>query len=469
MKSRWALIQTCLLGAVLLHAITSGAQPVTKIATGGQHSMFLKSDGSLWAMGDNSYGQLGFGPSFGTNRPEMIVASNVTAIAAGYYHSLFLKNDGSLWGMGANEVGELGDGTTNNIDYPEQLVPSGVTAIAAGVGFSIFTKNDGSLWLMGFTGWQNGQDYNSYGIYNIFPTDYTTSTEQIVSGGVTAIAAGEGQVLFLRNGGELWSMGYNGLGQLGDGTLNSASNPQLVVPGGVMAVAAGAGISLFLKSDGSMWGMGYDSDGELGSTNNSIYLPPSFNVFVLPQQIVSNDVTAIAADSSDSIFLKSDGSLWGLGRSSDGQLGVGGGPYSSPVQIVPAGVTTIAAGTGKTLFIKNDGSLWGMGDNQGGGLGLGDYDNLGDNVPESVNQPMQIVAAPLGFNQISIQLLSGRNVVLSFLGLATTNYALDLSFTLNPASWVPQTTNQADSFGMLVFTNTPDPTTNNFWRIRSVP
>jgi hypothetical protein len=46
---------------------------------------------------------------------------------------------------------------------------------------------------------------------------------------------------------------------------------------------------------------------------------------------------------------------------------------------------------------------------------------------------------------------------------------LDRSSSLSPANWVPQLTNPTSSFGALVFTNTLDPTTNNFWRIRSVP
>ena len=89
------------------------ASNVTAIAAGYLHSLFLKSDGSLWAMGYNVYGQLGDGTFNNTNRPEQIVASGVTAIAAGYYHSLFLKSDGSLWAMGNNADGELGDGTSN--------------------------------------------------------------------------------------------------------------------------------------------------------------------------------------------------------------------------------------------------------------------------------------------------------------------------------------------------------------------
>ena len=83
MKNKRNPIQIWLLCAAMLQAVTGAAQPVTKIAAGGAHSLFLKSDGSLWAMGYNRDGQLGDGTYNNTNQPEQIVASNVTAIAAG--------------------------------------------------------------------------------------------------------------------------------------------------------------------------------------------------------------------------------------------------------------------------------------------------------------------------------------------------------------------------------------------------
>jgi hypothetical protein len=58
---------------------------------------------------------------------------------------------------------------------------------------------------------------------------------------------------------------------------------------------------------------------------------------------------------------------------------------------------------------------------------------------------------------------------LSITGTAGANYALDRTFNLAPPNWVPQVTNAAGTGGTLVFTNTPNPATNNFWRIRSVP
>jgi alpha-tubulin suppressor-like RCC1 family protein len=72
-------------------------------------------------MGNNHYGQLGNGSYNNTNRPVQIMASGVTAIAAGYGHSLFIKSDGSLWGMGDNLNGQLGDSTYNSTNLPVQI------------------------------------------------------------------------------------------------------------------------------------------------------------------------------------------------------------------------------------------------------------------------------------------------------------------------------------------------------------
>ena len=80
-----------------------------------------------------------------------------------------------------------------------------------------------------------------------------------------------------------------------------------------------------------------------------------------------------------------------------------------------------------------------------------------------------LIIVPVGYNQISRPVLNNGKMSLSFVGLQGTNYALDRSFSLSPANWIPQATNPADANGNMIFTNAPDPTTNNFWRIRSVP
>jgi alpha-tubulin suppressor-like RCC1 family protein len=456
MKTPQTLKLACLLCIIALQAVTSEGQTVTKVAAGGYHSLFLKSDGSLWTMGDNDDGELGDGTYNQANLPEQIVASNITAIAAGVFHSLFLKSDGSLWTMGDNSYGELGDGTTDNDNYntnlPEQIVASNVTAIAAGVFHSLFLKSDGSLWVMG----NNGYGQLGDGTYNT-----TNLPEQIVASNVTAIAAGRYHSLFLKSDGSLWAMGYNASGQLGDGTYNQTNRPEQIVATNVTAIAAGWTHSLFLKSDGSLWAMGYNGYGQLGDG--------TYNQTNRPEQIVATNVTAIAAGYFHSLFLQSDGSLWAMGNNYDGQLGDGttdNDNYNTnwPEQIVASNVTAIAGGGDHSLFLQSDGSLWAMGDNASGQLGDGTYNQI--------NLPEQIVAGssvPPGYNQISGQLLGTGDMQLSFVGIAGANYALDHSFSLAPPNWAPQLTNPTDAGGVLVFTNTPDPTTNNFWRIRSVP
>ena len=93
------------------------ASNVVAVATGSYHSLFVKTDGTLWAMGNNQYGQLGNGTTSNTNLPVW-VTSNVVAVAAGWVHSLFVRNDGTLWAMGLNSYGQLGNGTWSSTNLP---------------------------------------------------------------------------------------------------------------------------------------------------------------------------------------------------------------------------------------------------------------------------------------------------------------------------------------------------------------
>jgi alpha-tubulin suppressor-like RCC1 family protein len=394
-------------------------------------------------MGGNGFGELGEG-SF-TNNPHIqeIVASNVTAISscqgspgAGDF-TLFLKSDGSVWGMGNNNQGGFLTGGTflDHAWFPQQIISNGVTAIAAGQNHFLFLKPNGSLWAVG---------YNYYGQLGDGTFNDTPTPEMIVASNVTAIAAGLYHSLFLKSDGSLWGMGDSGNGQLGlRGSNRYVSFPEMIVASNVTTIAAGSSSSVFLESDGSLWGM--------------------FNPINPPQMIVASNVTVIAAGAGSRLFLKNDGSLWAFGSNGYGQLGDGTTSNAiAPEQIVASNVTAIAAGLFHSLFLKSDGSLWGMGGNG--------YGQMGDGTYNDTYSPKQLTISFLpGYNRITSQSLIGGNLQLSFVGIATNNYALDRSFSLSPPNWIPQATNPAGSLGALVFTNTPNPTTNNFWRIRSVP
>jgi alpha-tubulin suppressor-like RCC1 family protein len=320
MKARCALMRLCLLAA-LLTALNGGAQPVTQIAGGdngmGQDaSLFLKGDGSLWAMGYNADGELGDGTYNNTNLPEQIVANNVTAIATGGYHSLFIKSDGSLWGMGYNLNGQLGDGTYGNLythnstNLPEQIIASNVIAIAAGSAHSLFIKGDGSLWAMG---------WNQYGQLGDGTFLTTNAPQQIVASNVTAVAAGQYHSLFIKSDGSLWAMGYDNVGQLGDGNYTQTNRPEQIVASNITAIAAGAYHSIFISNSGSLWAMGLNSSGALGDGTYSI---APYHGHSRPEQIMASNITSISAG-YHTLFLKSDGSLWAMGENNYGALGDG--------------------------------------------------------------------------------------------------------------------------------------------------
>src|SRR5689334_19106940 len=94
------------------------AWPVTHVSAGGFHALFISSNGRLWGMGDNTYGELGLGSSISNrNTPQLIVNGGVGAVACGNKHSLFI-NGSSLWSMGYNFYGDLGDGSTNTHFVP---------------------------------------------------------------------------------------------------------------------------------------------------------------------------------------------------------------------------------------------------------------------------------------------------------------------------------------------------------------
>jgi alpha-tubulin suppressor-like RCC1 family protein len=127
---------------------------VAQVAAGRAHTVALKSDGTVWAWGDNAYGQLGDGTTAQRAAPVQVSGlAGVTAIAASQYHTVALKGDGTVWALGENGFGQLGDGTTTERDTPVQVTGlTGATGIAAGNCHTVALKSDGTVWGWGYNG-----------------------------------------------------------------------------------------------------------------------------------------------------------------------------------------------------------------------------------------------------------------------------------------------------------------------------
>jgi alpha-tubulin suppressor-like RCC1 family protein len=90
---------------------------------GQEHTIAIKTNGTLWAWGTNADGQLGLGDITHRSSPIQIGAlTNWSSIAKSHGdHSLAIKTDGTLWSWGRNDDGRLGDGTTTHRSSPVQI------------------------------------------------------------------------------------------------------------------------------------------------------------------------------------------------------------------------------------------------------------------------------------------------------------------------------------------------------------
>ena len=331
-----------------------------------KHTVYLKSDGTVWAWGSNSNGQLGNGTTTDSNIPLQVPGlSGMTAVAAGNSFTVALKNDGTVWAWGSNSNGQLGNGTTTDSSIPLQVTGlSGMTAIAAGNSFTVALKNDGTVWAWGSN--SNGQ------LGNGTTTDSNIPLHVPVVANMMAVAAGNSFTITLGTDRTVWAWGSNSNGQLGNGTTTDSYTP-LQVPGlaAIMAIAAGNSFALAMENNelaSTVWAWGSNNNGQLGNGAMT-------DVYTVGEVSNMNGTGAIgiAAGYDHAVVVKNDGTVWTWGNNSNGQLGNG----TTTVSVVPvqvsgmSGVDAVAAGYFDTVVLKINGTVWTWGYNFYGQLGNG--------------------------------------------------------------------------------------------------
>ena len=289
------------------------------VTAGRAHALAVKSDGSLWAWGSNGSGQLGDGTTEMRSVPVPVGAPTTTwrAIAAGEEHSLAIRSDGTLWAWGNNLSGRLGDGTETQQVRPTQIGTGGNwLAVAAGASHSVALKSDGTLWSWGNN--HNGQLGGGGALAG------RKSPEQIgTESSWAAIAVGNFYTMALRADGTLWAWGHNGLGQLGDGTATGPTNQSRFTPIQVgiattwRRIAAGENHGMALQSDGSLWIWGHNLGGQVGDGTD-------MNIRPSPVRIGSaTSWSALAGGAFHTVGFQVDGTFWTWGFNGFGQLGDG--------------------------------------------------------------------------------------------------------------------------------------------------
>ena len=324
-------------------------------------------------------------------------------------HSLYIKDDGSLWGMGSNSHGQLGNGTTTDLNTTQELIEANssnpIIEITHGYNHSLFLRADGSLWGMGM---------NNFGQLGDGTTTHRSAPVKIVDSDVVRISAGYYHSLFLKSNGSLWGMGSNTCGELGinlAGGSNSSFDsgidqnaPVEIVSSGVAQMSGGKFFTLFVKIDGSLWGMGETHDGRLaqqweGGSNNIFDADYDKKV---PVRILSSNVVEAEAGAQFSLIRKTDGSAWSFGSNWSGMLADGKTTSSrnEPYQFMETNVTQIAASWSFGAALLKNGSLHMFGGNFSG--------QLGDGTTTDRNQTTEVISN--GVSQVSTG--SGHTIVL---------------------------------------------------------
>ncbi len=211
---------------VQVSGMTSG---VAEIMAGQLHSCLRRTSGAAFCWGRNINGMVGDGTTVDRFLPTAVsgMSSGCKSISAGGYQSCAVKTDGSAWCWGTNSFGELGSaGGNKSVPTAVSGFGSNTDKISAGMDKTCAIKIDGSAWCWG---------RNTYG-----ELGNGTTTSSYVPTLVSGMATGVGQIkpsmawhtCLIKIDGLVWCFGYNGYRELGDGTTVSSNVPVSIIPTG---------------------------------------------------------------------------------------------------------------------------------------------------------------------------------------------------------------------------------------------
>jgi alpha-tubulin suppressor-like RCC1 family protein len=361
--------------------------------------------------GLNNTGQLGNGTTTSTTTAnptpgfaQLPASANIVSISAGSAHTLALDANGTVYAWGDNTEGELGNGTTTSSTTPVTVsVPAGVTftAVSAGFGNSMALGSDGKVYTWGFN--NVGQLGNGTTVATAsLPTPASLPTGSIA----TAISAGYAHDLALTSDGKVYAWGDNAQGEIGDNTVTTRRSPvQIPLLGAVTAtgIAAGYYDSFAMTTGGKANAWGLNSSGELGNGGALAVTTQHKPVAVALPAGVS--ITTIAAGGAHTLALSTTGSVVSWGANNKGQLGTGSAAAAAlPTEFhLPGGVsaTAVAAGVLDSYALGADGLVYSWGDNSVGSLGTGDTTAATSNVPVTAVLPAGTHAVGISSSQFS--------------------------------------------------------------------
>lgn len=307
------------------------------VACSSAHTLAASRHGLVWSWGIGGNGQLGHGDDANRSVPTIVETiqrfheiTGVQSLAAGGRHSVVVTCNGWCWSVhtfGCNANGQLGHGHFGpSILFPTEVLAvssSGVRKCAAGTRHTLLSTFSGAVFSFGAgdTGQLGGcgsddPDDPGMPIQNSSHPRLIPLFEPMC---VRSIGCGCLHTLIVVEGGDLYTFGSGGSGQLGHGDLEMLQFPRRVEPlvgVPIMAVAAGSQHSLALTRNGRIFAFGFGEHGALGGGD---YVSSSCPQLVTT--LIHQRVTEIAAGGDSSSSRNRAGLLWTWGRNSSLTLG----------------------------------------------------------------------------------------------------------------------------------------------------
>jgi alpha-tubulin suppressor-like RCC1 family protein len=322
-----------------LPTLVTGLTQVSAVAAGCRHSMSLTATGQVWTWGDNQRGQLGAETKQLTRTTPIQVPGlpPIQAIAAGCYHSMALDTSGYLWTWGSNSRGQLG----TNSGSPSSLAPTKLTGFQvlrmdAGDYFSMALLPDGTVRAWGDNSGGQLATGSSSPIAVLSP-----AVTLLV--GISDLAVGARHGIAFKStaiGPRMMTWGDNSFCALGtgSGTPTFSGTPLMisgpVIPGSSMG--AGRFFSTVAVNDDfgprnpgdfvDAWG--FDLHGELGNGNTTTRCQPASGgqyPAYPPVFLPRGNRGALSAGGYHVAAIDVDGKVVTWGRNNAGQLGNGSG------------------------------------------------------------------------------------------------------------------------------------------------
>eukprot|EP01029_Cantina_marsupialis_P007445 TRINITY_DN18269_c0_g2_i1.p1 TRINITY_DN18269_c0_g2~~TRINITY_DN18269_c0_g2_i1.p1 ORF type:complete len:1058 (-),score=253.66 TRINITY_DN18269_c0_g2_i1:105-3278(-) len=250
------------------------------VCVGFSHSIGITEEGAAISFGSNEYGQLGhsYEEKFKVRPKPVVSVHGAVKSACGNEHSLILRSNGHVYAFGDNSRGQLGGEFDEELNAPvlvKSLTPFQIMDIASGSGHNMAITVSGSVLAWG---------WNKYGQLGINEHTDVVSTPTVVDAPepMKKVCCGQQHSLLLSKSGKVYACGQGKRGQLGTNIVDDRFSP-VIIPSlkniKVIDIACGDSHSLVLLEDGRVMAFGAGESGQLGNSDSSdAFVPVPVNM-----------------------------------------------------------------------------------------------------------------------------------------------------------------------------------------------